>query len=136
MLFLAVFCGFLAEYQLEHKIEKERATKYMHDMVENLKYDTIRYNKNLQSNVLLGKQLDTFRAEISEAIKGNVHGNRLYDLWIKCQDFGQVVFNRSAINQLTNSGSLRLIKNDSLVTVIIDYYERKISSCEVAEESL
>ena len=25
MLFLAVFCGFLAEYQLEHKIEKDRA---------------------------------------------------------------------------------------------------------------
>jgi hypothetical protein len=24
MLFLAVFCGFLAEYQLEHKIEKNR----------------------------------------------------------------------------------------------------------------
>jgi hypothetical protein len=23
MLFLAVFCGFLAEYQLEHKIEKK-----------------------------------------------------------------------------------------------------------------
>ena len=27
MLFLAVFCGFLAEYQLEHTIEKERATE-------------------------------------------------------------------------------------------------------------
>ena len=26
MLFLAVFCGFLAEYQLEHKIEKDRAS--------------------------------------------------------------------------------------------------------------
>ena len=25
MLFLAVFAGFLAEYQLEHKIEKDRA---------------------------------------------------------------------------------------------------------------
>ncbi len=133
MLFLAVFCGFLAEYQLEHKIERERAKKYMHDMVENLKYDTIRYNRNLQSNVLRGEQMDTFRAEISEAIKGDIHGNRLYDLWLKCQDFSQVVFNRSAISQLTNSGSLRLIKNDSLVTVIIDYYDRKISATEGAE---
>ncbi len=50
MLFLAVFCGFLAEYQLEHKIEKERGRKYMSDMVENLKYDTIRLNRNLQAN--------------------------------------------------------------------------------------
>ncbi len=28
MLFLAVFCGFLAEYQLEHKIERDRAKEY------------------------------------------------------------------------------------------------------------
>ena len=27
MLFLAVFCGFLAEYQLEHKIESDRLYK-------------------------------------------------------------------------------------------------------------
>jgi hypothetical protein len=29
MLFLAVFSGFLAEYQLEHKIEKERGKEYI-----------------------------------------------------------------------------------------------------------
>ena len=40
MLFLAVFCGFLAEYQLEHKIEKDRETKYMRSMIEDLKLDT------------------------------------------------------------------------------------------------
>ena len=28
MLFLAVFCGFLAEYQLEHKIEKDREKQF------------------------------------------------------------------------------------------------------------
>ena len=75
MLFLAVFCGFLAEYQLEHKIEGERAKKYMYDMVENLKYDTIRYNRNLRNNEILGKQLDAFRAEISRAVKGQVNGS-------------------------------------------------------------
>ena len=29
MLFLAVFCGFLAEYQLEHTIEKDREKQYI-----------------------------------------------------------------------------------------------------------
>ena len=53
MLFLAVFCGFLAEYQLEHRIEKERVKKYMYDMVQNLQYDTIRYNRNLENNEAL-----------------------------------------------------------------------------------
>ena len=40
MLFLAVFCGFLAEYQLEHKIENERERQYMTSMIDNLKNDT------------------------------------------------------------------------------------------------
>ncbi len=136
MLFLAVFCGFLAEYQLEHKIEKERVRKYMYDMVENLKYDTIRYNRNLAVNETIGRQLDSFRAEISQAVKGNVDGNRLYDLWIKCSDFNSVVFNRAAITQLKSSGSFRLIKNDSLAAFIIDYYERIVNSCEGQEEKL
>ena len=136
MLFLAVFCGFLAEYQLEHKIEKERARKYMYDMVENLKYDTIRYNRNLVNNETLGKQLDSFRAAISQAIKGQMNGNRLYELWLKCSGFSSVVFNRAAITQLKSSGSFRLIKSDVLSSSISDYYERKITSCEEQEEQL
>ena len=136
MLFLAVFCGFLAEYQLEHKIERERAKKYMYDMVENLKYDTIRYNRNLVNNEILGKQLDTFRAEISQAVKGQIDGNRLYELWIQTANINTVVYNRTALTQLKNSGSFRLIKNDNLSSSISDYYERKISASEEQEEKL
>ena len=40
MLFLAVFCGFLAEYQLEHKIEKNREKQFMVSMIEDLKAGT------------------------------------------------------------------------------------------------
>ncbi len=136
MLFLAVFCGFLAEYQLEHKIERDRAKKYMYDMVENLKYDTIRYNRNLRNNEILGKQLDSFRAEIGRAVNGQINGNRLYELWIKNASFNRVVYNRTAITQLKNSGSFRLIKNDKLSSSISDYYERKISACEEQDEML
>jgi hypothetical protein len=34
MLFLAVFCGFLAEYQLEHKIERDRGKQYTYSFYE------------------------------------------------------------------------------------------------------
>ncbi len=40
MLFLAVFCGFLAEYQLEHVIEHQREKKYVRLLIEDLKADT------------------------------------------------------------------------------------------------
>src|ERR1700693_4331693 len=50
MLFLAVFCGFLAENFREHQVEKERAKQYIHSFYEDLKTDTARMafviNKN------------------------------------------------------------------------------------------
>ncbi|MES2371875.1 MAG: hypothetical protein V4557_04795 [Bacteroidota bacterium] len=42
MLFLAVFCGFLAEYYLEHRIEKERGKQFIESFYEDLKKDTAR----------------------------------------------------------------------------------------------
>ena len=45
MLFLAVFCGFLAEYQLEHKIEKERGLQYIRSFYNDLKTDTTEFVK-------------------------------------------------------------------------------------------
>ena len=136
MLFLAVFCGFLAEYQLEHKIERERAEKYMYDMVENLKYDTVRCNRTLAANVLKGKNLDSLRAEIDEATHGKINSNRLYDLWFRTQGYNIVVFNRASITQLKNSGNLRLVKNDSLLEAMIDYYDRKIFACDNSKDGL
>src|SRR4030095_9538891 len=40
MLFLAVFCGFLAEYKLEHTIEHNREIQYITTLIEDLKSDT------------------------------------------------------------------------------------------------
>src|SRR6187401_380061 len=41
MLFLAVFCGSLAEYQLEHKIERDRARELAQNFYEELKNDSV-----------------------------------------------------------------------------------------------
>src|SRR6186713_675118 len=44
MLFLAVFCGFLAEYQLEHKIESDRGKQYIYFFYEDLLTDSSHFN--------------------------------------------------------------------------------------------
>jgi hypothetical protein len=44
MLFLAVFCGFLAENFREHQVEKSRARQYVQSFCEDLKNDTARIN--------------------------------------------------------------------------------------------
>src|ERR1051326_8225057 len=40
MLFLAVFCGFLAENQREHLVERRREKQYMASMLEDLRNDS------------------------------------------------------------------------------------------------
>ena len=52
MLFLAVFCGFLAEYKLEHVIEHQRELKYVKSLIQDLKADTA----SLQHYVTLRKE--------------------------------------------------------------------------------
>ena len=136
MLFLAVFCGFLAEYQLEHKIERDRVKKFMHDMVVNLKNDTARCKKSIEGNVLIGRGLDSFRNEIKEAINENIHSNRLYYLRQTYNDVNYIAFNLSAITQLKNAGNLRLVNNDSLVVSILQYYDRKLRAVQEASEDI
>ncbi|MBR2648941.1 MAG: hypothetical protein IKD55_08875 [Sediminibacterium sp.] len=131
MLFLAVFCGYLAEYQLEHKIERDRVKKYMHDMVENLKYDIERINRNTPRNKEVKIDCDSLRNEIKKAIDGQINHSKLYYYYYKKPGSGLVTFNRAAITQLKNSGQLRLVKNDSLLKKILDYYERLIYATDV-----
>src|SRR4026209_2656525 len=59
MLFLAVFCGFLAEYQLEHKIESDRGKQYIISMYEDLKMDTIALNLIIQNRNRRNEMLDS-----------------------------------------------------------------------------
>lgn len=127
MLFLAVFCGFLAENQREHMIESRRVKESMKEVVENLKYDTVRCSKNSASNVQYALGIDSLRSELRKAISGQVNGNALYYFTLLYTgNFGQAVFNTSAITELKNSGSLRLIENKKLVVGMADYYERKV----------
>ena len=48
MLFLAVFCGFLAENQREHMIEHQREKEYIKSFVEDLEIDTARFSGTIK----------------------------------------------------------------------------------------
>jgi hypothetical protein len=127
MLFLAVFCGFLAENQREHMIENRRVKESMKEVVENLKYDTVRCRLNAVTNVEIALGIDSLRNELKRCIAGQVNGNVLYYFTLRYMgNIGQAVFNTSAITELKNSGSLRLIENKKIVAGMADYYERKV----------
>jgi hypothetical protein len=120
MLFLAVFCGFLAEYQLEHKIEKDREIQYMKTLVEDLKADTTNYNTTLT----FWKQTDSVIAAYRPFVRPPVAKENIikaYKLAATLMNSDEFLYNDRTIEQLRGSGNFRLIRNDSISGQLIRY---------------
>jgi hypothetical protein len=120
MLFLAVFCGFLAEYQLEHKIERDREKKFIQTFIEDLKTDTAAIRQNILFRQNKMKLMDTFMVLLNnQQIKG--HENELYYFGRTFVRGVRFQSNDRTITQLKNSGSLRLIRNEQAADSMISY---------------
>jgi len=124
MLFLAVFCGFLAENFREHQVEKERGKKYIESFYEDLKADTGR----------MSYYTDFDDAKLT--VLGNL--NNCYDTVSKNRSATSCLLeiikisalNRPfkiterTLNQLSNAGGFRLLKNadaDSIIAYQNDF---------------
>jgi len=124
MLFLAVFCGFLAEYQLEHKIEKERGREYVKSFREDLCKDTAILHLNIETlrrisiaGDSLVKILQQNRIQLPEDLK------KLYDYNItSLAGFTSSPLTDRTSVQLKNSGGMRLITGKKIIDAIIDYW--------------
>ena len=120
MLFLAVFCGFLAEYQLEHVIENQREKKYIMSFIEDLKADTMKINQVLQASVEQQKGFDSLMGVLKEPgfvnnpAKFEQHADNIFSL------FAFYPTDRT-LQQLKNAGGLRLIRKQAASDSIISY---------------
>jgi len=120
MLFLAVFLGFLAENLreriVEHNIEKE----YIHSLVEDLKSDTLQSNEVL---ILLNSRTAGVDSVITALSSPGIieNSNNAYRLWSKNIGFPDFISNDRTIQQLKNSGGLRLIRNKAVSDRIMEY---------------
>lgn len=59
MIFLAVFLGFLSEYQLEHYLENQRAKEFAVSLYRDLKTDTAIFNNTIERLNICSKKIDT-----------------------------------------------------------------------------
>jgi hypothetical protein len=124
MLFLAVFCGFLAEYQLEHKIEKERGNQYVQSMIEDLELDLTKINKSLEFCKYQKSGLDSLSVLLNNNTSSDIDIKKEYLLMSKyTMNIGTVLFTKRTISQLKNSGGMRLLTNKISVDEIIKYSE-------------
>lgn len=126
MLFLAVFCGFLAENQREHYVEHQREKQYMRSMMEDLMLDTAEFNSKLIfiDTALIpffqvSKEL-LFKKQLSDTLIIR----KLYENVLHCARFLYLNVEDRTMNQLKNSGNFRLVKNKTVTDSLIAYWKR------------
>jgi len=120
MIFLAVFLGFLAETEREHIVEKDREKQFMSSLVRDLELDTMELSKSHAFRMEKIKSIDSVIGFLGVQ-KGSQASSQIYRLSIKY--FGNRNFfqNSGTLDQLKNSGGLRLINNRVIVDSIESY---------------
>lgn len=124
MLFLAVFCGFLAEYRLEHKIEKDRELQFIKSMISDLQEDEAMIKTNIanyQSRISL---MDSFLTYLINDSLVKSKGDDIYYMARVGPRIKPFVPNNKTFEQLKNSGSFRLIRKNETANRIMEYYNK------------
>jgi len=122
MLFLAVFCGFVAENIRERKVEMARERELVRSLVADLKVDiknvgsTIRY---YQASVLM---MDTLLTLLNDPQLARKNGDAIYYTARMGPRVVTFVSNSRTFDQLKNSGGFRLIHDLDASNMIMDYY--------------
>ena len=122
MLFLAVFCGFLAEYQLEHMIERDREKQFIISLTSDLHDDIKTLAATIKDEQTGIAKLDTLIYLLNDAALAKQNGDQLYyvsRIGPRSQPFAN---NSRTFDQLRNSGSFRLIRNTEASNNIMGYY--------------
>ncbi|HUR65781.1 MAG TPA: hypothetical protein VMZ03_05480 [Chitinophagaceae bacterium] len=124
MLFLAVFCGFLAENKREYIVESHRAKDYAKQFVEDLRKDTAELRSGILQTAYINSSIDSLVSLNLNNDDKTVPGSFYYYSRFMSNTY-RIDWNKSAINQLIQSGNLRYLKNKPLVDMINDYYTQQ-----------
>jgi hypothetical protein len=123
MLFAAVFCGFIAENLREHYVEHIREKKYIRSIIKDLQTDTTWMNSYMDEQWQSIQACDSVIILLNQPLKDSFAKRRLYYLArmvIKKSSPNKI--NYSAYDQMRSSGNLRLIKSQSTLDSITNYY--------------
>jgi hypothetical protein len=122
MLFLAVFCGFLAENQREHYVEHLREKQYMKSMVRDLATDTTTLNFIIKD---FSEKIPAFDTVIENLPKLTHHFSAALIRGLsKIAGYEDLVLNDRTIQQLKNAGGMRLIRKANVSDSIMEYDRR------------
>jgi len=135
MLFLAVFCGFLAENWREHYVEHQREKQYARQLVADLRADSLQFARlYVEMRRVIGQQ-DAFINLMSSATIST--DKEIITGIAPLQWIYKVSKTSSTYDQMKASGSLRYIRNPTLTNSIQRYYEIMLPYFEsIADQSM
>ena len=120
MLFMAVFCGSMAELQVEHYIENQREVKYAQTLLEDMINDTL----DLKGDIGFWKRMnninDTIRMEIDrpKELRNNILLYRCVSVITANNSF---LYHDRTIQQLKSSGNFRLLRKGAIADSLVEY---------------
>jgi len=120
MLFLAVFCGFLAEYNLEHVIEHQKGTQYLHSLQEDIQVDTAKLSIIITEFEQKRSGLDSLLRAI-QGVSDLYNSNGLYNYVKYTTDYPDFIYTDRTMQQLKNAGGLRMIDDKETTNRIVMY---------------
>jgi hypothetical protein len=121
MLFLAVTLGFFVENQREHYIEGQREKKYMQNLLHDLTRDTVNYNLSIALRLKRESQAHQLITMLYSPDR-NKHLADIYYFARQMPRMNTIFYSTDAtMNQLKNSGALRLIKKTEVADSIVAY---------------
>src|SRR6185369_5780116 len=121
MLFLAVFCGFLAENWREHIVEHQREKVLMKSMLKDIHADTVFFSQMIKGISDYNNHIDSLIAIINNSPDWNQSAKEIYQQQVWINLYYKAVYSDRTIMQLKNSGNFRLIRNTSVSDAIIQY---------------
>lgn len=121
MLFLAVFCGFLAEWELEHIIEHSREKEFMESMVIDVKNDSTNLANMKATFGVVSIQIDSLIPLLKDNAQLDKHAKEIYQHQVILNLYTKWTYSDRTIDQLKNSGNFRLIRNKAVSEGISQY---------------
>ena len=120
MIFLAVTMGFFAEGFREHINDRAKEKEYMQSLLEDLKYDTLKYQEAINKMEILKPALDSSYLNVKEANRFNyvLQGKWQYIINEISTEYRPSL---PTIQQMKSSGNLRLVENKEVGNKIMKY---------------
>ena len=122
MLFLAVFCGFLAENQREHIVEGHRAKEYAKALLSDMRLDTGEIRRGIAVTKLTISAIDSIVSNSGKLTNKNTVPAAVYYYSRFISYSYRMDWSRATMDQLIQSGNLRYFRNKDLVSLINTYY--------------